>query len=186
MQGNRGFNRRGTPKVKDGKVQKKNNWTRTPNYYNKPQAMPVIDKKKPGKGCRHVLSRRDIQQFIAIVPEWEELSKELNAIVLAPADFYAGFYTGYGTIHICAWEKDLWRSWTPRFFTEHKGVLERLGVPYEKDKDGDMLCKFNESTVRAWQLLHIFCTNWDTITTELQLAPSNIVRAEKATRRNTR
>jgi hypothetical protein len=152
----RGFNRRQTPKVKDGKVQKKNNWANTHNYYNTPQYEPVVDKQNPGKGYRHVISKRDIQRFIGIIPDWPELSKGLNAIVLAPGRLYtAGYYTGHGTIHICAWDDDYWQAWTPRFFDEHKDVLQRLGVPYEEDKDGDVLCKFNEDTVRGWQLLHI-------------------------------
>lgn len=151
------FNRRGTPKVKDGVVQKKNNWAPTPSYFNTPQREPVVDKLNPGKGYRHVISRRDILNFINIVPDWAELSRGLNAIVLAPGEmFTSGYYRSIGTIHICAWDDDYWQVWRPRFFLEHHDVLERLGVPFEKDSGGDFLCKFNESTVRGWQLLHIF------------------------------
>jgi hypothetical protein len=151
------FNRRGTPKVKDGVVQKKSNWVRTPNYFNTPQREPVIDKRSPGKGYRHVVSRRDILRFIGIIPRWQELSAGLNAIVLAEGCFTLnGYYMYLGTIHICAWDDDYWQFWRPRFFLEHQSTLDRLGVPYEKDADGDFLCKFNESTVRGWQLLHIF------------------------------
>jgi len=44
-------NRKSTPKVVNGMVQKKNNWTDTPDYYLAPVArMVIIDRRRPGKG----------------------------------------------------------------------------------------------------------------------------------------
>jgi len=44
------FSRKSAPRVKRGQVQKKNNWEETPNYYNTFQAVPVIDRRRPGYG----------------------------------------------------------------------------------------------------------------------------------------
>src|SRR5262249_51529973 len=74
--------RKTTPKVQDGKVQRKGRWQPTPTYFNKPQMMPAIDRKKPGVGYRHVLLKRHIEEFVRILPDWTELSQGLNAIVL--------------------------------------------------------------------------------------------------------
>ena len=41
------------------------------------------------------------------------------------------------------------------YYEDHKQVFVRLGVPCET-KGEDYLCKFSESMVRAYQLLHIF------------------------------
>ena len=45
------------------------------------QPLPVIDRQRPGRGFQHLLKRRDIENFIAILPHWDELSEGLNAIV---------------------------------------------------------------------------------------------------------
>lgn len=116
----------------------------------------MIDRKRPGAGYRHILSQRDIHDFIAIVPDWDEIARGLNAIVLAPEECgWAGYHVP-GVVHVCAWERDLWTCYTLEFFKEHRELFERLGVPWEYDRaEGGYLCKFTETTVRAYQLLHI-------------------------------
>ena len=76
-----GFYRRTTPKVTGGKVQKKNLHAPTPNYWNTVQSVPAIDKERPGRGYRHLLTKKDILEFIEIVPEWDELSTGLDAVL---------------------------------------------------------------------------------------------------------
>jgi hypothetical protein len=51
----RGLSRRGTLKVKEGRVQKQRPWQLAPNYYSHEQIELVIDRRKPGWGYRHVL-----------------------------------------------------------------------------------------------------------------------------------
>ena len=75
-----------TPKVRDGKVQKKNRTALTPNYYNTPQSYPVLDRKRPGAGYKHLIRKRDLYRFIEIIPDWDELAVGLNAVVLAPGE----------------------------------------------------------------------------------------------------
>src|SRR2546430_2326530 len=55
------MNRKTAPDVKKGRVQKKNNWTPTSGYYNSGEALPLIDRGRPGAGYRHLLKRRAIQ-----------------------------------------------------------------------------------------------------------------------------
>lgn len=149
--------RKTPPRVKRGKVQRKNRSARTPNYYNTPRAMPVIDRLRPGHGYRHVLMKRHVVDFISILPDWAELSRGLNAVVLGPWEpDTAGFHRP-GVVTICACDRDLWLEADKRFFQEHRGVYDKLEIEYEKLRDGsgDYLVKFTEAQMRAYQLVHI-------------------------------
>lgn len=150
--------RKSAPEVKGGQVQKKNNWALTPNYYSHAQRELVIDRKRPGAGYRHLLKKRDILDFIAILPDWAELSRGLDAIVLAPGrENYFGYHTP-GVVHVRAWKEDLWIECSREFYLRDKYFFNRLNVPCEPLEDGydDYLCKFTEETARAYQLLSIF------------------------------
>jgi hypothetical protein len=146
------LNRKATPKVVAGQVQKKNNWQETPNYYNTASPQPEIIRKRSGKGYRHLLTQKDIYDFIGILPDWNELSQGLNAIVLAPGEWDLFGYHMRGVVHICAWERDLWITITEDSFEKVRDICERLGVPWERE-EGDIVCQFTESTARAHQLL---------------------------------
>lgn len=166
--------RKSAPEVVGGKVRKKNNWALTPNYYSHRQSELVIDRKRPGQGYRHLLTRRDVRNFIAILPDWEELSKGLDAIVLAAGDAGTDGYHVPGVVYVCAWEEDLWRDFPSDtdFFRDHEPIFQRLGVPIEYSDGGHALCQFNEFTARAYQLLHILLHelghHHDRITTKSQ------------------
>jgi len=148
------INRKTTPRVRAGRVQKKNNWEETPNYYNTAQKIPLVDRRRPGPGYRHVLKQRDIHAFIDILPDWQELSKGLDAIVLAPGTRGAAGYHTTGCVHICAWDQDLWEESRLDFFEDHQDIFDRLELPYDRC-EGYVLCKWREPTIRAYQLLHI-------------------------------
>ena len=45
--------------------------------------MPAIDKERPGPGHRHYLGKRHVVGFIELLPDWAELSKGLDAILLS-------------------------------------------------------------------------------------------------------
>ena len=146
------LNRKSDPKVIGGLVQKKNNRAVTPNYYNTEQALPMIDRRRPGKGFRHLLMQKDIRSFIAILPDWDELSIGLNAIVLAPGDMDLFGYHTRGVVHICAWPDQIWIELSPEGFEAERRIIENLGVPYEATEE-KVVCKFEEGTARAHQLL---------------------------------
>jgi len=150
----RQINRKATPKVVGGRVQKKSDPETSPSYYDTPQALPVIDRQRPGKGYRHVLMQRDIETFIGLLPEWAELSRGLNAIVLAPGERTTNGWHEPGVVHICAWEEDLWVDYAVSHYEDHKDIFDRLGVASHLIEKG-VMCEFTETQARAYQLLHI-------------------------------
>ncbi len=152
----RQIQRKSAPQVIKGKVQKKNNWRWSENYYYAPAPHTVvIDRQRPGDGYRHLLLKSDIYRFLEILPDWNQLAVGLNAIVLAPGSYYKDGYHVPGVVHICAWEAELWRTTSKGYYEDHKDIFERIGVTSEETEEGDYLCKFDTSAVRAYQLLHI-------------------------------
>jgi len=156
-------NRKTAPKVKRGRVQKKNNWVETSDdaYRYAEAGSPVIDERRPGPKYRHLLTRRDIETFIGILPEWDELSRGLKAIVLAPGEEGAMGWYERGVVAVCAWSRAVWTEWKgledpfdPEWLEEHREVMERLGVAVEKE-DGRVVVWWTERQARAFQLLHI-------------------------------
>jgi hypothetical protein len=145
--------RKSAPRVKAGRVQKKNNWTLSPDIYRTPFRMPLIDRQRPGEGYVHVLTKRDVERFIALLPDWQELSRGLNAIVLAPGSARRYGYHYRNVVHVCAWDRDLWQYMPPFYYRRDRAILERLRVPCEADEDGETVCKFTETTARAFSLL---------------------------------
>jgi hypothetical protein len=149
--------RKTTPGVKLGKVQKKNLYRQTPNYYLTASSQLIIERRNPGRGCVHAVTEEDLRRFVSLLPEWSELSRGLNAILLAPfAEDADGYYVP-GVLHLCAIEEDFWIEFTLTFFQEHRDIFERLGVPFREDKKAEIVtCFFDERTMRAYYLLHIF------------------------------
>ena len=147
--------RRTTPKVMQGRVLRKNRTEPTPTYWSQKQAVPVIDKERPGAGHRHLLRKADVEKFITLIPNWGELSKGLNAILLAEGDPSCfGWYDYAGVIGICAWDKNLWIEHEPHFCRDHGALLDRLGIEREQ-RGAWVLCKYEEPNIRAFQLLHV-------------------------------
>ena len=165
-------NRKTSPKVLAGKVQKKNNWELTGDYYITELRMPVIDRKRPGKGFRHLLKQKDIHDFIGILPDWNELSVGLNAIVLAPGSWTCFGYHLPSVVHVCAWDENIWTELSKEGYEQEREILERLGVPCEEIEEG-MLCQFTENTARGHQLLatllHELGHHHDRMTTKSKL-----------------
>ena len=146
--------RKVTPKVKNGRVQKKNRHDETPNYWNTRQDELQLDIEKPGKGYKHFLKKRDIIKFLNILPNWEELHVELDVVILAEGGGADGWYNN-GVLGICAWEKDKHVTLNKQYFQEHRKIFERLEVPYRTTGNA-VYCKITEQQIVAYQLLHIF------------------------------
>jgi hypothetical protein len=62
--------RKTAPGVRGGIVRKKNCSALTPTVFNTPQEIPAIIRERPGEGYKHLLLRRDIEQFIGLLPDW--------------------------------------------------------------------------------------------------------------------
>src|SRR5687768_8744149 len=95
--------RKTAPRVRQGKVQRKNRWTQTPDCFtDRPE--PIIERHKPGIGYRHILRKEEIRQFIGLLPDWPELSKGLNALVLGRGSSRCDGWYRPGIVAVCAWE----------------------------------------------------------------------------------
>ncbi len=150
------INRKSAPKVAGGQVLRKNNHKLTPNYWNTTQKEIQIDTEKPGKGFKHFLKKRDIRNFIEIIPNWGIYSQDLDAILLESGNSsHDGVYYYSGVICISAWPKDKDVELNKNYFKEHKPLLKRLGVQSTERKEF-FFCEFNEDQIKAFQLLHIF------------------------------
>lgn len=150
------MHRRQTPRVKNGQVQKKNNWSLTTHYSQTitPEDL-VIDRKRPGKGYRHLLRQQDVVRFAKLLPDWEELSAGLSAVVLAEGDPNEQGSIYMDVITLNAWPVGYWTEHSERWYQEHRGIIEKLGVEVEK-RGKWRLVKWDEDTARAFQLLHVF------------------------------
>ena len=150
------YPRKTTPRVRDGKVQRKNRWRPTRNCYNVSQPVPVIDRQKPGWGYRHLVRKEHLRRFIRLIPEWDTLSIGLNVLILAQGcDDALGWHMP-GRVALCAWERDIVMPGVYRSFCrEHNGIFEKLGVQCLRFSDGWEI-QFNENTARAFQLIHVF------------------------------
>lgn len=148
------FNRRTATKVRNGRVQKKNQLRPTglEGY--------VLDRESPGRGFRHVVSKRDLQAFIDIIPYWQKFSQRLERIVLSSCSSYDGQYAFYhreetGAIFLAAWNEDLWIELNRGYFDAHRTIFERINVSCDVRKE-TVFCRFTEAQARAFTLLHVF------------------------------
>src|SRR5947207_13763624 len=76
--------RKNAPRVKTGR--RRHHFAPTPDVTVLAGTTVVFERRRPGKGYRHVLRKSDVERFIALLPDWDELSDGLDAIVLLPGD----------------------------------------------------------------------------------------------------
>jgi hypothetical protein len=151
----RRLQRKTNPGVAGGKVQKKNRTDRSATYEDASPGHPVLHRLRPGFGYRHILRQDDVRRFVRLLPDWEELSRGLTALVLAPGRRNCDGWHRPGVVAVCAWERGLWQEVSRRWYAQHRALFERLEVPCEETAHGYILCRFTEATVRAYQLLHV-------------------------------
>lgn len=138
--------RKTAPSVRDGRVQRKNRWARTP-----PRDAPRVIRERPPRGFRHILTVADVESFLELVPA--ELTCGVEHVVLSADPSSLGWYRR-GVVAVCAWPRELWAWWSKDFVDEHRASLERYGVPM-KLHFGRVLCDFSERQIRAFQLLRV-------------------------------
>src|SRR4029077_11480727 len=145
------MHRRTATRVKDGRVQKKNNWVHDRGAYHLwSQAEIRIDRRDPGEYGRHLITVAQLREFIGLLPMWDEVAADLDAIVLDAAEDCMG-WCAPGVVAICDWEADLW--WddpVEAWMDEHRHLLDRLEVEIT-----DTEARWTEPQARAFQLLHI-------------------------------
>lgn len=150
-----GVHRRTTPGVVAGRVQRKNRRELTPDYAHGRFEGLRFDRRSPGRGYRHVVGRRDVDRFVRLLPEWDELSTGLEGIVLAPGEPRVEGWCTPGVVALCAWQADLETVEHRVHVEDHAEVLDVLGVRWEPLPRDRARVLWTEPTVRAYQLLHV-------------------------------
>ncbi len=136
------------------KGRRKHNWRYTPEAALSATTV-VFERHRPGRGYRHILSKPDVERFITLLPDWDELSAGLDAIVLLAGNpEYQGWY-GPDWIGICAWDRALWHIYDRSYLDNPRESITRLGVPLEPHHTDGVIAKWTEETVRAYQLLDV-------------------------------
>jgi hypothetical protein len=141
--------------VKGGKVQKKNNHQLTPRRGF------VVDRETPRKGCKHVVTKREIFDFVEILPDWRNLIYGIERIRLsAGREGCDAFYRHYnrertGAILLSAWESELTQEINTAYFNAHRSIFEKIELKFERRKDG-VICWFDEAKAKAFVLVHVF------------------------------
>lgn len=148
--------RRTATRVKDGRVQKKNNWAASErSIHAMTQDEIHIERRDPGDGYRHVVTVAHLRAFLRLLPDWDELTVGLDAIVLDDGGRGCMGWCTEGVVAVCAWGRDLWwNDADPEFLAEHRSVLDLLGVPVVK-AGRRYAVEWTEDQARAFQLLHI-------------------------------
>ena len=147
------YNRRSTPKVRDGRVQKKNR--HAPTRLNSLS----VGLSRPASGFRQVTSKQDIWKFLRLIPDWKRVSSDLDMIYLCcrgdvDYDGYYGF-PQHPEIVLAPWANDLKIRTSGDHFRQHEAIFRQLGAAIVQVKGG-FECRFTEESARAYQLLHIF------------------------------
>jgi hypothetical protein len=108
-----------------------------------------------------MVSKRDIQAFIDLIPDSHRLCQRLERIVLACRNSLDdGAYEFYhreetGAIFLNAWPEDLWIELKTAYFDAHAQIFCRLGVAFDR-AEKTVFCRFTEAQARAFTLLHVF------------------------------
>lgn len=149
-------NRKTNPGVKAGQVQKKNWQGTTHNYFDNAMPEIAIDRRRPGPGAKHFVTAEDVRRFIRLIPDWEEMSNGLRAVVLTPFNprWYGQYWTE-GVIQISAWPSALWMEIGPKIYERDKGLYDLIGVERE-EVEGAILLKPTAGQVMASQFLGTF------------------------------
>jgi hypothetical protein len=150
------FHRKTTPRVEFGQVLWKNNWRQSPSCYCVPQWTPAIDRRRPGDGYRHLLLKRDVERFLELLPHWEDVSRDLDVIVLDRGSRRCDGWYDRGVLAICAWPTNMVDERVPGWFAHHRELLNRLGVRVEDNDRGLPVAHWTPDTARAYQLCHVF------------------------------
>lgn len=152
----RSAHRKTNPKVRNGQVQKKNRTAQTRTCYNVDQPVPVIDRRRSGVGYRHVVTKRDLERFIRVIPDWGEISRGLDVLLIDTGRSGCMGWHNWGIVAICAWDREIaWTRCWEGFGHEHEGIFQKLTVPYEIGEEF-WTVEWTPNLARAFLLTHVF------------------------------
>jgi hypothetical protein len=163
--------RRNALRTRDGRVEKKNNWVDDRgDYFAWTQSEIRLDRKRPGAGYRHVVTLRQLRDFLTLLPDWDEVARGLDAIVLDEGrDDAMGWYND-SVVALCAWpaESGLWWEVDTSWLDDNAATLELLEVEVD-EIDGRVGLLWTEAQARAFMLLdvlpHELGHHYDSLTT---------------------
>lgn len=148
--------RKTAPRVRNGRAQRKNRCARTPNYFGSAMPSLVIDRRRAGRGYRHIVRKDDVRRFLDLLPDRDEIRCGLNAVVLDGGGWNRLGWHRTGVIAICAWVSEIeWEDCDLGFFQEHSAIFEKLAIPVEETWNGQIIVRFTAETARAFLLTHV-------------------------------
>lgn len=147
--------RKTSPRVIGGLVQRRNNWDLTVEWSQTSIDGLRFARERPGSGYRHLARRSDVERFVQLLPEWDELSVGLDAVLLAEGSPERLGYHFEGVVAVCAWPRELSEYWHTAFLDEHASLLPHLDVELEDVDEDGALVVFTEASAMAFQLMHI-------------------------------
>jgi hypothetical protein len=151
------FHRKTAPGVRDGRTLRKNDWRQSPSLYIDPRPGIPIDRRRPGDGYRHLLLKRDLERFVRLISNWNELSRGLDLISLDRGRPGCDGWYDRGAIGICAWPLEMSYPLDLRWYAQHRDFLDRIGARVEDGGPGrDVIIHWTPDTARAYQLCHVF------------------------------
>jgi hypothetical protein len=150
------FHRKTAPGVQFGTVRWKNNWRQSPSCWTEPQWVPAVERRRPGEGYRHLLMKRDVEQFVELLPYWEDVSRGLDVIVLDRGGQGCDGWYNRGAIGICAWRTNMVNELDPDWYRAHRECLARIGVRVEDYGCEPYIAHWTPDTARTYQLCHVF------------------------------
>lgn len=123
---------RATPRVKDGRVQRKNH--RDVKGGLGPLEIRV---DVPSSGYRHIVTPALLERFFALVPDWSEVSRGLEVVLLADgSERRDGWYeSGSGLVALTAWPDPVECSFGLDYHAAHRDLWTRLGVASRPEAD---------------------------------------------------
>ena len=149
---------RQTPKVRDGRVQKKHRWDYYFERYDLVEGqteMPIFV-EPPLRRFPQPVTAAELGTFVKLIPDWEQHAEGLRCLVLGDGDHDCYGWHDEGVICLDAWE-GYEQPWRHAFFEEHRAILDRLMVPYHQEEGARAVtCSFTRRTACAFQLMHVF------------------------------
>ena len=94
------LNRKSDPKSIGGKPLRVTNQLRT--LQAKDPSVLIIERTNPGRGFRHLVTRREVVNFLSLLPDWDQLAIGLDKIVLAKGSTMRDGWHRRGMVGICA------------------------------------------------------------------------------------
>jgi len=144
-----------TPGVTRGKVQKKHRREPTADDAHGRVDELWFDRQAPGRGYQHLLGRRDVERFLGLLPDWDELSIGLEAVLLVPGEAGLDGYHSPGVVAVCAWPRELWHVVHGQHADDHEDLLRALDVAREPLPGDRVRLLWTRPQARAYQLLHV-------------------------------